>query len=1005
MIRIVLPAVLLLTVLGLSAVLFWPDRGDSVALEREPQRTGQATEAQALADARLEAAADEPAPATAQTVERESLASSLDPIRAAPRATPSANGRARLVGRLVDWNGRPVAGGRVAAEGGDFFGALRAAASGEPARQGEVLSAADGRFTLEGVEAGVQSIGARASGYAPYARDNVQVPSSGQLDLGELVLGPGAILSGRVVDERGAAIEGARIRMPDQDVIGFGPEPEPLALSAADGSFSIETMPLGPWTLEVAHAEHRSRSFEGTANDAGRSYGGLVFELQQGQAIFGRAHGIPSEPGGAVHVRARRASEGPRAFGGPGRDLRRAQVEPDGSFRIAGLAPDASYELQLEVERGAGMRFGRFGGARRSATVVARSGERNAQLEWQGPAAVRFQVVDALSGEPIEELHVSTVQGGGGANMATVLNGADGRVQRAYPGGLVHVPEIFLGMGATRVLVRATGYADLEHGPLQLAVGQELDLGVLRMQRVPVVEVLVRAAATGQPIEGARVEIAAAPEPETRDANDGPGRGGRRERRFEISAGARAGEPVVFGESRGNEAITGADGIARLNSLPGQRARVDVRCEGFAPARIEPLELPAEQDGACEVQMLRGGSVRVQALSADGRPLPGAQIERKPDGPRSPFGLLIGGGEDSRVADENGSALFEHLAPGEQAFRLMTARSELPMGRRGGFTMRMDGGEDEAEWSTLTVEEGGAHELALRAPPEAILTGRVLEAGQPLVGAELRLEEADQPNRPRLPRFGPATGATTDGEGRFEMRGLTPGKRVLVVDHRTRALASEREVELREGDNECSFDLDVAIAQGTVRDPEGKPVAGARVRAERGGGVGNVRMVAVMIDSDSGPDVIDTDGSTPSGLTDAEGRYELRGLPSGVPLRIAASARDAQPSHSEEFELDRDEVRRKLDLLLEPAGTIELEVVDGEGKPAGMCMAIATHEQGGEPQRSVVGPSGRSKLEGLRPGRWTVSLTRFGPNQGEAGEPKHAEVKAGAAAQLKFELL
>jgi len=1004
MMRIVLPAVLLLVVLGLGAALLWPDRGDSVALERAPERAAASADADAPVDARLTAAQQQPEPESAQAAERESLASSLEPIRAAPRSAPAAQGTARLVGRLVDSGGRPISGGRIAARDGDFFGALFAAASGETARQGEVLSAADGRFALEGVEAGMQRIGARASGYAPYERENVQVPSSGQLDLGELVLGPGAILSGRVVDERGAAIEGARIRMPDQDMIGFGPEPEPLALSAADGSFQIETMPLGPWTLEVAHSEHRSRSFEGTANDAGRSYGGLVFELQQGQVIHGRAHGIPSDPGGAVHVRARRASDGPRAFGGPGRDQRRALVEPDGSFRLAGLAPDASYELQLEVERNAGMRFGRFGGARRSATVAARGGERDVRLEWQGPASVRFQVVDAISGEPIEDLHVSTVQGGGGASMSTALNGPDGRVQRAYPGGQVQVPEIFLGMGSTRVLVRSPGYADFEQGPLQLTVGQELDLGVLRMQRVPVVEVLVRAAATGQPIEGARVELA--PAPEARDEGGAPGRGGRRERRFEINAGARAGQGGFFAEARGNEAITDANGIARLNSLPGQRARVDVRCAGFAPARLDALELPADQDGACEVQLLRGASVRVQALSADGRPQPGAQIERRADGARPAFGMFVRDGEDTRVADENGYALFEHLAPGEQAFRLAPAQSELGMGgRRGGFTMRIDSEEPEAEWGTITVEEGGAHELALRAPPEAILRGRVLEAGQPLVGAELRLEEGDQPNRPRIPRFGPATSATTDGEGRFEMRGLTPGKRMLVVDHRTRALASEQEVELREGDNECALDLDVAIAQGTVRDPEGKPIAGARVRAERGGGAGNVRMVAVMIDSDAGADVIDTDGSSPSGLTDAEGRYELRGLPSGVPLRIAASARDAQPSHSEEFELDRDEVRRKLDLLLSPAGTIELEVVDGEGKPAGMCMAVATHEQGGEPQRGVVGPSGRTKLEGLRPGRWTVSLTRFGPNEGEAAEPKAADVKAGAAAQLKFELL
>ncbi|MCP4653936.1 MAG: hypothetical protein GY856_00815, partial [bacterium] len=119
----------------------------------------------------------------------------------------------RLVfGKVIDLEERPVAGAEVT---------LRAAAESarearsKPAAGDDSVSAASdaaGRFEMRRVPAPRLDILARRQGFAPLVVRGIEVrPGSGPVDLGTLILEPGAAIRGRVMDPRETPIAGAEV--------------------------------------------------------------------------------------------------------------------------------------------------------------------------------------------------------------------------------------------------------------------------------------------------------------------------------------------------------------------------------------------------------------------------------------------------------------------------------------------------------------------------------------------------------------------------------------------------------------------------------------------------------------------------------------------------------------------------------------------------------------------------------------------------------------------------
>ncbi|MBT8482451.1 MAG: carboxypeptidase regulatory-like domain-containing protein, partial [Myxococcales bacterium] len=155
-------------------------------------------------------------------------------------------------GRVVDERGVPVEAALVRAFGegqirGEDLGApdslgvtsgevppISAGASGGLAYVRQVETGRDGRFRLSDLRPGPYRLVASHDDFAPTESKLVHLRAEAAQDDIELVLRPGAELSGRVVDERGDALEGIPVELRS----GAGGLPR-MSVTATDGSFSF----------------------------------------------------------------------------------------------------------------------------------------------------------------------------------------------------------------------------------------------------------------------------------------------------------------------------------------------------------------------------------------------------------------------------------------------------------------------------------------------------------------------------------------------------------------------------------------------------------------------------------------------------------------------------------------------------------------------------------------------------------------------------------------------
>jgi hypothetical protein len=133
--------------------------------------------------------------------------------------------------------------------------------------------------------------------------------------------------------------------------------------------------------------------------------------------------------------------------------------------------------------------------------------------------------------------------------------------------------------------------------------------------------------------------------------------------------------------------------------------------------------------------------------------------------------------------------------------------------------------------------------------------------------------------------------------------------------------------------------------------------------------------------------------------TDADGSYELRGVDTGVPLVVHASAKGFAAAASAPVEVERGGTRLGVDIALGQAGSIKITVADA-GQFAAVHATYAGEQQGVAPVMQIL-HKGKGTLEGLLPGPWKVELHDMGAGN-NAREPRTVEVKAGETAVVEF---
>lgn len=924
--------------------------------------------------------------------------------------TPTSEGRAqRVSGRVLDESGKPVAGATIYAAAGGGFDDM-ALDEFDPIempwmQRVETKSDSAGRFALDPKINARVRIAVRAGGFAPL--DVERTISETKPEVGDLVVQTGVVLEGRVIDHLGRPVAGAELRRrraaSGPMVMFAGRGGAVAAKSDANGAFRLDTLGAGAWSLRITSEIAPDKDEAGETSRGGEVVRGLVFQLEEGFEIAGTVTGVPASEAAILRVAAT-----PRGndFGGDfampmGGNQRLAEVAADGSFVLRGCRKDGKYRVSARIaSQGLG---GMLRSPTRSATVDASAGDRGIQLAYRAETALTFRVVDGATNAPITSMTVSA-----GSRFAAPLMDDKNRQVREFPDGRVRYGGLRLGgmggfgrnasdPGKVTVRVEAAGYAPFERKDFQVTEGVDNDLGVIRLDRTSVVKVRVTSASTGQPVANARVSLEKI-EPEGRDG-----------RTFSIRAGGNGDDDdaIDFGGGSAHRGRTGADGVARVSSIPGAQARIVVSHGDYATVRGEAIDLPREADVERDVVLSAGGTIVVRVVDARGNAVSNEALEHR--GPGDEDAPMFFGPNGPLATDAEGRTTLRNQTPGTHKFRLGSGGPRMFGG--GGMRMvtaRTIGGDEPAEepWTEVVVAEGGLHDLVLTAPERARLVGRVREGGRALSGATVTLRSKEGSG---MPFFDDDAKAETDGQGEYVIENVDVGEYVLSVSHPTRAMAHESDVRIAAGESRENVDLPLSIVEGRVVDEEGKGVAGLRLRAERrSGGDGMTREFVFAVDSGDGP-VSFGGGGGGTVTSDADGRYKLRGVLADTDLKVVATGQGVQRTESETVRVPVDGTRSGVDLVVKKGATLEVTCRRPDGSPATPCEVRAElqAEDDADTKFEITRGDGKARFQGLKPGRWRVTARDLstGPDDRErAPVEQTVEIEVGAPKQVTLEV-
>ncbi|MEO1695954.1 MAG: sigma-70 family RNA polymerase sigma factor [Planctomycetota bacterium] len=883
----------------------------------------------------------------------------LDALAAGPaRAAQESDGDGanaaeslRLIGVVVDTDGRPVAGASVRA--GDV----------EPA-----VTGADGRFELPAPAAGrvTAALEWTAPGYVLGEDTRTLRRTEASLDAGTLVLDRAAELAGNVLDAAGLPVNGAELRLEDLGGATFetrsiAASGAPLAVSAGAGSFTLAKVPVGPWRLRADHPDHPTTFVDGETVRPGAQPESVEVRMTVAAALSGLVVGGPVD--GEAAVLAERVDGA-----GEANASRAAALRPDGSFEVRGLVAGDPYDVVL---RGGEAASG--DALTRPVRIVAGEGPvelellGNARTPAAGSAGLRFRVVDASSGAPLDRFRVFYRDGAQGPLRPM----ADGALD--WPGGFVELDGLSARSGELggAVRVEAEGSMFFEVGGVAVSPGSWTELGDLSIEPAPGLRVRVVDSVTSMPIAGAEIALTASPErtlspPAVRAAECVRCHGG--------PSGDRTPEsnPVVPGVCyplyqqkvyRQYEwgASTGPDGAALVDVNTAAPANVAVRHPDYVDVALERARYAFDE--VLEIRMDRGGRVVATVIDASGAPVAGASVTCD--------------GDRSLTTDADGRAVFEGVAAGNRVFapsrearqpQMVVIGAATPPPAAAGERVRVRVGEEVAV--TLELASQGA------------VTGVVTERGEPLAGARVLLEPA-RPSGAQVLSFG-ASGPSdasvrTRSDGSYRIEGVDPGAYRLVVSHRSRAMKESMPLRVDGAETRADVALSLAVLEGVVLDSEGAPVAGARVTvrdpASASAG-GSATMFSVQtVGANGAVSSTSTNRRAPSVKTDEEGRFVLRGVADGVDLELSAAGAGGSSARLSVDALAPNELRSGVQVIAEARGTLRFQVSLVGGLTEAFPSAALQRLEEGVPvgaERIVSGGPAVAVIDDIVPGTYAV---------------------------------
>jgi|GEM_PF-724540 len=247
-----------------------------------------------------------------------------------------------------------------------------------------------GEFSLDVVGPGIYQVQVTAKGYAPAWSEQINTDASTP----EVVaLSAGGSISGRVVNERGEPVGGAKIvplslangAMSDTEDVFVS---EDGAVEAVDGRFTLDHVSAGAETLKVTHPDYAVRIVPEVLVAEGRTTGGIEVVLTTGGTVEGYVYDLQGKPQAGQVLFAQEAG-GPDStmYAGAGR-FGKAVADANGFYRFEHLPERLCHIQRMEEARALGVLC---------RAVLPRNGQVT-RLDLGGLPVVRGRVV--LDGVP-----------------------------------------------------------------------------------------------------------------------------------------------------------------------------------------------------------------------------------------------------------------------------------------------------------------------------------------------------------------------------------------------------------------------------------------------------------------------------------------------------------------------------------------------------------------------------------------------------------------------------
>lgn len=404
-----------------------------------------------------------------------------------------------------------------------------------------------------------------------------------------------------------------------------------------------------------------------------------------------------------------------------------------------------------------------------------------------------------------------------------------------------------------------------------------------------------------------------------------------------------------FGFASSVETRSARDGKFRLRGLsPGSSWRLQTTAEGFAPGE-QPAATgePGQSPPPVRIVLGPGTTLAGRLLDPADRPVPGVEVVLQP----SPemMGMDWSPGEEIRATSgADGRFHLAHLGAG--SLDLRTAHPDFaPAERR----------EIQVPGRTAALDLGD-----LRLVPAATLEGRVTdEGGAPLAGVSVSsLVEQDFSRPPVIPET-----VQTGPDGRFRLRGLTPGQRIDVMAQRPGYVSFEAPgVEVPRAEP-----LDIVLhaertLAGRVVDRAGLPVVQARI------------LVVKSQEVSLGDGASSSHGLSTAGQTDPEGRFVLTQLEAGL-LNLRIEASGFRPRTLQGVRIPERDEPSPLEVVLEPGTVLEGRVLTASGTPAAGVWVLASpfpQTRGQKLSGEETDADGRYRMTDLGDGRHEVQVQR-----------------------------